>query len=93
MLRWIIAQITSLWKLHFKVDIPEVKSKDAKDGKEKDKDKDKEKEKEKEKDAIIEDSYWKPWGHIWPKEKTKGSAMPIYNPGGKYCIKVFWLVR
>ncbi|KAK3749551.1 hypothetical protein QZH41_007285 [Actinostola sp. cb2023] len=82
LLRWIIAQITSLWKLHFKVDIPEVKSKDAKDGKEKDKDKDKEKEKEKEKDAIIEDSYWKPWGHIWPKEKTKGSAMPIYNPGG-----------
>ena len=60
--------------------------KDVKDGKaEKDKDKDKEKEK----DGQLEDNYWKPWIHIWPKEKMKGS---VYNPGGKYCVKIYWLV-
>lgn len=96
-MRWIISQITSLWKLHFKIDLPEVKTKETKDTKDKDKDKDKEKDKDKdkEKDGMVEDNYWKPWGHIWPKEKTsaKGSALPVYNPGGKYCVRIYWLVR
>lgn len=52
----------------------------------------KDKEKEKDKDALVEDNTWKPWGHIWPKDKNKCSALPIYNPGGKYCVRIFWLV-
>ena len=35
---------------------------------------------------------WRPWEFIYPREKSKTSHMPIYNPGGKYCIKLFWLV-
>ncbi|XP_048577844.1 androglobin isoform X3 [Nematostella vectensis] len=96
-LRWIIAQVTCLWKMHFKIEIPEVKTKDTKEGKEKDKDKEKEKEKEKQSEASQEDNTWKPWSHIWPKEKSqekvkeKATAIPVYNPGGKYCVKVYWM--
>ena len=69
----------------------EIKS--TKDAKESNKgDKDKEKDKEKEKEPLVEDNTWKPWGHIWPKEKTKGSPLPVYNPGGKYCVRIFWMV-
>ena len=67
-------------------------TKDAKESNKGDKDKDKDKDKEKDKDALAEDNTWKPWGHIWPKEKTKCSALPVYNPGGKYCVRIFWMV-
>jgi hypothetical protein len=32
---------------------------------------------------------WRPWHHIqpWPK----GNPTPIYNPQGKYCIKLYWM--
>ncbi|XP_068698412.1 androglobin-like isoform X1 [Montipora foliosa] len=92
LLRWIIGQVTCLWKQHFKVDPVEVRgTKDAKESNKGDKDKDKDKDKEKDKDALAEDNTWKPWGHIWPKEKTKCSALPVYNPGGKYCVRIFWM--
>ena len=86
-----------LWKLHLKVEpIETVKgSKDTKESNKGDKDRDKEKDKErgeKDKDALLEDNTWKPWNHIWPKEKTKGSSLPVYNPGGKYCVRIFWMV-
>ena len=84
-----------LWKLHFKVEPIEIKTtKDMKESNkgDKDKEKDKDKDKEREKDAQVEDNTWKPWGHIWPKEKTKGNALPVYNPGGKYCVRIFWMV-
>ena len=85
LLRWIIGQVTCLWKQHFKVEPTEVKNtKDAKESNKGDKDKEKDKDK---------DNTWKPWGHIWPKEKTKGSPLPVYNPGGKYCVRIFWMVR
>lgn len=33
---------------------------------------------------------WSPWQHIhpWPK----GQATPIYNPQGKYCVRIYWMV-
>ena len=96
LLRWIIGQVTCLWKQHFKVEPTEVKNtKDAKESNkgDKDKEKDKDKDKDKDRDALVEDNTWKPWGHIWPKEKTKGSPLPVYNPGGKYCVRIFWMVR
>ncbi|XP_078372473.1 androglobin-like isoform X6 [Oculina patagonica] len=95
LLRWIIGQVTCLWKQHFKVEpVETVKgTKDMKESNKGDKEKDKEKDKdrEKDKDALLEDNTWKPWGHIWPKEKTKGSPLPVYNPGGKYCVRLFWM--
>lgn len=96
LLRCIIGQVMCLWKLHFKVDpIETVKgAKDTKESNKADKERDKEKDKdrgEKDKDALLEDNTWKPWNHIWPKEKTKGSPLPVYNPGGKYCVRIFWM--
>ena len=34
---------------------------------------------------------WQPWQHIqpWPK----GAPCPIYNQYGKYCVKLYWMVR
>ena len=34
---------------------------------------------------------WLPWQHIYPW--PKGHATPTYNPQGKYCVKVYWMVR
>lgn len=40
-----------------------------------------------------DEGIWKPWQHIWPKEKSKTGIYPVYNPSGKYVVKVYWLVR
>ena len=56
------------------------------------KNKEKDKDREKDRDALLEDNTWKHWGHMWTKEKTKGSPLPVYNPGGKYCVRIFWMV-
>lgn len=42
--------------------------------------------------AQNEDCIWKPWQHIWPKEKSKNGVYPVYNTGGKYVVKIYWLV-
>lgn len=42
--------------------------------------------------AASEDSVWKPWQHIWPKEKSKNGVYPVYNTGGKYVVKIYWMV-
>lgn len=34
--------------------------------------------------------YWKPWDHIYPQ--PKGQSLPMYNPAGKYCVRLHWMV-
>ena len=34
---------------------------------------------------------WRPWDHIFPQ--PKGQATPSYNPAGKYCVRLYWMVR
>lgn len=33
---------------------------------------------------------WKPWDHIYPQ--PKGQSLPSYNPAGKYCVRLHWMV-
>ena len=35
--------------------------------------------------------YWKPWDHIYPQ--PKGQSLPTYNPAGKYCVRLYWMVQ
>jgi len=34
---------------------------------------------------------WRPWDHIFPQHK--GQATPSYNSAGKYCVRLYWMVR
>nr|QHX41472.1 Androglobin-like protein [Halisarca dujardinii]QIZ30880.1 androglobin-like protein [Halisarca dujardinii] len=34
-------------------------------------------------------STWSPWDHIHPH--PKGGSAPVYNPGGKYCVRLHWM--
>ena len=34
--------------------------------------------------------HWKPWEHIYPQ--SKGQSLPSYNPAGKYCVRLHWMV-
>ena len=34
---------------------------------------------------------WRPWEHIYPQHK--GQATPSYNHSGKYCVRLYWMVR
>lgn len=38
----------------------------------------------------VDDSCWKPWDLIWPKENAK-SNFPAINSAGKYAVKIFWM--
>ena len=40
--------------------------------------------------ARAEAHETRPWTNIYPKNKD---GLPMYNPGGKYCVKLFWQVR
>ena len=33
---------------------------------------------------------WRPWEHIYPH--PKGAPAPQFNPLGRYCIRLYWMV-
>jgi hypothetical protein len=33
---------------------------------------------------------WRPWEHIQPH--PKGTPAPQFNPSGKYCVRLYWMV-
>lgn len=96
LMRWIIAAITALSKScgHLETDssctvLKAKASKEQRDTKDSKTDKGK-----KENEGCTDDmSGWKPWHHIWPKDpNSRYPLAPLYNPGGKYCLKIFWMV-
>ena len=95
-MRWIIAGISTLAKLLNQAEsdstcnmLKTKSSKEQRDTKESKIDKLK-KESEIFNDEL---SGWKPWHHIWPKDpSSRFTSAPLYNPGGKYCLKIFWMV-
>jgi len=95
LMRWIISAFTILSKLNRQADGESacllLKSKPSKDQKDI---KDAKNEKLKKESEVFTDEMigWKPWHHIWPKEQNARYPLtPMYNPGGKYCLKIFWM--
>ena len=96
-MRWIISAISELWKIFNTQHEPEsnhnlLKSKPSKEKETKESKTDKMK---KESEIFGDElSCWKPWHHIWPKDLSgRHTSVPLYNSGGKYCLKIFWMVR
>ena len=94
-MRWIIAAVATLSQSSRQAEtescllLKTKASKDQKDIKESKNEKIK-----KESDIFTDEMIsWRPWHHIWPKDPNARYALtPTYNPGGKYCLKIFWMV-
>lgn len=95
-MRWIISAISTISKSYGHVEadssyslLKTKPSKEQRDAKESKYDKTK-----KESDISTDEmSGWRPWHHVWPKDANcRYPLVPLYNPGGKYCVKIFWMV-
>ncbi|XP_065057122.1 androglobin-like isoform X2 [Rhopilema esculentum] len=95
LMRWIIAGISTLAKLLNQAECDStcnmLKTKSSKEQRDT---KESKIDKLKKESEIFNDelSGWKPWHHIWPKDpSSRYTSAPLYNPGGKYCLKIFWM--
>ena len=43
--------------------------------------------------AVAAGRLWRPWEHIYEINKvTKGPFIPVYNPHGKYAVRLYFMV-
>lgn len=43
--------------------------------------------------AVAAGRLWRPWEHIYAINKvTKGPFIPVYNPHGKYAVRIYFMV-
>lgn len=72
LMRYIISQVTILWKLCTNKNTTEVPD-----------------------PAIPGDDpfhTWRPWEHIYSLCKVAKHHIPLFNPLGKYIVKLYWMV-
>jgi hypothetical protein len=86
-MRWIINQIQMLWNVCHKVPKPPVISTtsgtppiiDTETLQQQNK-------------AVASGRLWRPWEHIYAINKVvKGPFIPVYNPYGKYVVRIFFM--
>ena len=43
--------------------------------------------------AVAAGRMWRPWEHIYAINKlVKGPFIPVYNPYGKYAVRLYFMV-
>ena len=42
--------------------------------------------------ALQSGRTWRPWEHIYASKVTKGPFIPMYNPHGKYAVRLYFMV-
>ncbi len=82
--RWIISQIHTLWDICKKDMKPSLNAGSPSQAQEVDFLSNK---------AVSAGRLWRPWEHIYAINKvTKGPFIPVYNPHGKYAVRIYFMV-
>lgn len=42
--------------------------------------------------AVLAGRTWRPWEHIYASKVNKGPFIPVYNPHGKYAVRLYFMV-